>query len=258
MTSKSISLIVPAYKEENTIVEQIKELNSVLLKITSNFEIIIVADGFNDKTFEKAKKIKLPRLRVYGYEKNMGKGYAVKYGVEKAKGEIVGFIDSGMDLDPSEIPQMAEKINSNGIDIVIGSKLHHDSKVVSPFFRKILSWGYQTIIRMLFSFKVKDTQVGLKLFRRNVAKEIFSRVSVKGFAFDIEVFVLALKLGYDKIYEAPIKLRHKQNSLNFLNFLKTIIWMLWDTFVIFYRLKALNYYNKQAVGAKSQLHPRKL
>jgi glycosyltransferase involved in cell wall biosynthesis len=244
MTTKSISLIIPAYKEEDSIVQQVKKLDTVLSELSPNYEIIVVVDGFNDKTYQNAKKIKNPNLKVLGYKKNMGKGYAVKHGVGKASKEAIGFIDSGMDLDPTEISTMLDIMDRNKADIVVGSKLHPESKIQYPIARKILSWGYRALARLLFGFKVRDTQVGLKLFKKKVAKEIFSKIITKRFAFDIELFVLASKLGYDKIYEVPIKLKFKQNTINPLTLWKTIFWMLYDTAAIFYRFRITHYYDK--------------
>jgi len=97
----------------------------------------------------------------------------------------------------------------------------------------------------LFGFKVKDTQVGLKIFRKKIAKDVFSRIVVKKFSFDIEVLAAAYKLGYHKIYEAPVKLNFKgASSITSKSFWNIILWMLWDTAAVFYRLRILNYYDK--------------
>ena len=168
--TKLISLIIPAYRQEQTIVKDIKNINNVLSNLPVGHELIVVVDGFIDKTLEKVNKIKNIKVKALGYEKNTGKGFAIKYGVEKAKGDIIGFIDAGMDLDPSEISIMLDIMDWNSADIVVGSKLHPESKVSYPFVRKILSWGYRTLTHILFGFKVRDTQVGLKFFK-NVSKD---------------------------------------------------------------------------------------
>jgi glycosyltransferase involved in cell wall biosynthesis len=243
---KLLSLVVPAYKQEKRIVEDIRNLDKSLSSFPYDHEIIVVVDGFLDKTFEKAKSIESKTIRIEGYEKNCGKGYAVKYGILKAKGDIIGFIDAGMDLDPSEISIMLDIMNWNKADIVLGSKLHPESKVNYPFARKILSWGYRGLTHLLFGFKVKDTQVGLKFFRKKVAKDIFSKIIVKQFAFDIEVLAVSYKLNYTKIYEAPIKLNFKGvSTITSSNFWKIIFFMLWDTIAVFYRMKILRYYDKK-------------
>ncbi len=240
MTSKSISLIVPAYKEEKTIIKQVKEIKNALKKISSDFEIIVVVDGFNDNTFKEAQKIKTADFKLFGYKKNKGKGYAIKYGVEKASKEIVGFMDAGMDLNPKEISTMLSVMNKNNADIVVGSKVHPKSRIKYPFFRKVLSKGYRFIIQMLFDLKIKDTQAGFKLFKKEIAKKIFSKITINGFAFDIESLVIAKKLGYVKIFEAPINVNLKKSSINYFNFINVAFWMFIDTINIFVRYRLGN------------------
>lgn len=251
MNIKLLSLVVPAYKQEKTIVKDIKALDKALSAFPFKHEIIVVVDGFLDKTYDLllSHKSEVRSLKVLGYEINKGKGFALKYGVEKAKGDIIGFIDSGMDLDPSEISIMLDIMDWNNADIVVGSKLHPESKVKYPLPRKILSWGYRTLTHILFGFKVKDTQVGLKFFKKKVAKEVFSKIIVKKFAFDIEVLAVAYKLGYTKIYEAPIKLNFSGvSSITSKSLWNVIFWMLWDTAAVFYRLKIIRFYDRKQVS----------
>lgn len=243
---KLLSLVVPAYKQEKTIIKDLRNLNKALSSLPFNHEIIVVIDGYLDKTLENAKTARSKDIRVFGYEKNKGKGFALKYGIREAKGDVIGFIDAGMDLDPSEISIMLDIMDWNNADIVVGSKLHPESKVNYPLPRKILSWGYRTFTRLLFGFKVKDTQVGLKFFKKKVAKDVFSKIIVKKFAFDIEVLAVAYKLGYTKIVEAPIKLNFKgMSSITSTSFWNVIFWMLVDTIAVFYRLKILRFYDKK-------------
>lgn len=246
MNIKLLSLVIPAYKQEKTIVKDIKNIDKILSSLPFLHELIVVVDGFLDKTYERIKnqESRIKNLKVLGYKENRGKGFAIKYGVREAKGDIVGFIDAGMDLDPAEISIMLNIMDFNNADVVIGSKLHPDSKVNYPYQRKILSWGYRTLTHVLFGFKVKDTQVGLKIFRKKIAKEVFSRIVVKEFAFDIEVLAVAYKLGYHSIHEAPIKLNFKgAGSITSSNFWKIILLMLWDTVGVYYRLKIIKRYD---------------
>ena len=245
---KLLSLVVPAYRQEKTITKDITTIVTALSALPINYEIIIVVDGFADKTYKvlQSLKLKTKNLKVIGYEKNKGKGFAIKRGVEEAKGDIIGFIDAGMDIDPTEISIMLDIMDWNKADIVIGSKLHPESKVNYPFWRKVLSWGYRTLTHFLFGFSVKDTQVGLKIFKKKAAKDIFSKIIVKRFAFDIEVLAVAYKLGYTRIYEAPIKLNFNGvSNITSSNFWRVIFWMLWDTAAVFYRVKILHYYDKK-------------
>jgi len=242
---KFLSLIIPAFRQEKTIAEDIKNLHKALSVLPFKHEIIVVVDGGEDNTFRNAKSVKDKEIVVLGYDNNIGKGFAIKHGVEKAKGDIIGFIDAGMDLDPTEISIMLDIMDWNKADIVVGSKLHPESKVNYPCWRKILSWGYRTLTHLMFGFSIKDTQVGLKIFKRKAAKEVFSHIIVKRFAFDVEVLAVAQKLGYSRIYEAPVKLNFSRaNSISSVNFWKVVFWMLWDTAAVFYRLKIIHYYDK--------------
>jgi len=241
---KKISIVVPAYKQEKTILKNIKRLLLVCDSLPFDFEIILVVDGFVDKTYKKAKQIKDKRVRVFGYKKNMGKGHAVRFGMKRARGDVVGFMDAGLDIDPTGISMLLNHMIWYDADIIVGSKLHPVSQVEYPLLRKILSWGYRTLTHTLFGFRVRDTQVGIKFFRRKVARDVFPRLVVKQFAFDVEILAVAYSLGYRRIYEAPIKLSFKPGTITSRTLWRTIFLMLWDTAAVFYRLKVLKYYNK--------------
>jgi glycosyltransferase involved in cell wall biosynthesis len=250
---KLLSLIVPAYKQEKTIVKDITNLDKVLFSLPFKYEIIVVVDGFLDKTYDALRNLasEITNLKVLFYEKNHGKGYAVRYGMSKATGDVIGFIDAGMDIEANGIGILLDYMLLHDADIVIGSKLHPDSVVKYPTQRKILSWGYRAITQTLFGFGVRDTQVGLKLFKKKVAKEVFPLLAVKKFAFDVEILAVSYARGYRKIYEAPVKLTYDWGS-SIANFTSGSFWnvifsMLWDTAAVFYRLKILHYYDKKNV-----------
>jgi len=240
-----LSIIVPSFKQEKTIKRDVENIKNTLDSLPYDYKIIVVIDGRLDKTFEKLKQIKSSKVRVVEIETNSGKGFAVRKGIEKASGDIIGYIDAGMDIDPAGIEMLINHMVWYDADIIVGSKLHPVSQVEYPLYRKIFSWGYRTFTRALFGFKIRDTQVGLKLFKYNVAKDVFSRSLVKNFAFDVEVLALAYSLGYKKIYEAPVKLSFRGNSsITSANFWKIILQMFVDTLGIYYRLKITQYYKK--------------
>src|SRR5208337_1927822 len=132
-------------------------------------------------------------------------------------------------------------MEKTGSDIVIGSKRHPESKVIYPWKRKILSRFYQCLVRVMFNLDVRDTQVGLKLFKREPIQRIMPKVMVRRYAFDLEVLVNATHLGY-RIVEAPIDL-HFQRFESRIQF-KSIQDIFIDTLAIFYRLRILKYYDK--------------
>lgn len=243
-----LSVIVPAYKVEDTIVKSLTRIKKVLDEVGHPYEIICVVDGRMDATFRKAKVFskKYPGgVRIVGYKNNLGKGHAVRFGMARSKGNIVAFIDEGLDLDPSGLSLLLEHFKWYRADIIVGSKRHPASKVYYPWQRRILSWGYQLGLRILFGLNVKDTQVGMKFFRREVLKKVLPRVLVKAFAFDIELLSVASYLGYKRIYEAPINLKMKFSGSSIVSkgFINTVAKMAWDTAAVFYRLKIRHYYD---------------
>ncbi|MGB9911218.1 MAG: glycosyltransferase [Microgenomates group bacterium] len=241
--SHFLSVVVPAYKQEKTIVEDIKQIKRVLEKMRYDYELIIVVDGMIDKTYQKAKKLQGKKIKVVGYKTNRGKGYAVRYGMARTKGDLIAFIDAGMDIDPNGLAMILEHMEWYGADIIVGSKRHPASQVEYPFLRKIYSFGYQMLIWFLFGLKVKDTQTGLKIFKREVLEKVLPRLLVKKFAFDVELLAVARRLGFKKIYEAPIKINPEQFKFTSTIKFKTVWEMLIDTLAVFYRLHILHYYD---------------
>ena len=241
-----LSVVIPAYKQEKTIVKDLIRIKDVLEKIRYDYEIVVVIDGKEDRTFDNAQKFAGPKIRVIGYEKNRGKGYAIRYGMVRAKGDIVAFIDAGMDLDPNGLSMLLEHFEWYDADIIVGSKRHPVSQVNYPWQRKVLSWGYQMLTRILFGLNIRDTQVGMKFFKRKVIEDVLPRLLVKQYAFDIEMLAVAYRLGYRRIFEAPIRLEwNEKRSIISQSLWKTLLNMLWDTLAVFYRLKILHYYDER-------------
>lgn len=242
-----ISVIIPAFKKENTIENNLLLIKNVMDQLRYDYEIIIVVDGRVDKTYENAKKVISPKIKVVGYEHNHGKGFAIRYGMVRAKGNIVGFIDSGMDLNPNGLSILLEHFEWYNADIIIGSKRHSVSKVTNyPFIRRLISFLSQIFINILFGLNVRDTQVGIKFFRKEVIEEIMPRLLVKKFAFDIEILTVAYSLGYKRIFEAPIELNFDlKGSVISQSLFGELIKTFWDTLAIFYRLNIVRYYDNK-------------
>lgn len=242
-----ISVIIPTFRQEKTIAKNIIRIEKVLKQLRHPFEIIVVVDGMVDKTFSNAKKVKSKHIKIFGYEKNHGKGHAIRYGMVRSKGNVVGFIDAGMDLNPNGLSILLEHFQWYNADIIIGSKRHPVSKITYPFNRKIISFLSQLLIKILFGLNVKDTQVGMKFFKREVIEDVMQRLLVKEFAFDIEILVVAYHLGYKRIFEAPVELKHKfTGSILSEDLFKFILKTFIDTLAVFYRLKILKYYDDQS------------
>ena len=245
---KLISVIVPCYKQEQTIVRDLKRIREVLDKLRYPTELICVVDGKVDQTFEKASRFakKYNNVKAIGYDTNKGKGYAIRFGMAESHGEIIAFIDAGMDLNPNGLSMLLEHFEWYDADIIVGSKRHSVSKVDYPWQRRILSVGYQFLVWLLFGLKIRDTQVGMKFFKRKVLEKVLPRLLVKRFAFDVEILVVASYLGHRRIFEAPIDITlwfGGTSTITSQRFLRTVIAMLLDTLAVFYRLKILGYYS---------------
>lgn len=248
MRGPLISVIVPAFHQEKTIARDLGRIHSILKKLRYRSELVCVVDGRTDRTFEKAFAFskKCRDVKVISYENNKGKGYAVRFGMARCKGNIIAFIDAGMDLNPNGLSMLLEHFEWYEADIIVGSKRHPVSKVNYPWQRRLFSLGYQILVGILFGLKIRDTQVGMKFFRKEVLQKVLPRLLVKRFAFDIEILAVARSLGFQRIYEAPIDIKlefGKSSSVTGNSFFKTIFLILWDTFAVFYRLKIRNYYS---------------
>lgn len=248
MIRHKISIIVPAYKQEKTIIKDLKGIKNALEGLQCPAEIICVVDGNVDQTLERASVFakKFKNVKVVGYSKNKGKGYAIRTGMAYARGDVVGFIDAGMDIDPMGLFMLFNHMEWYKADIIVGSKLHPVSQVNYPWQRKILSIVYRSLTRTLFGFKIRDTQVGIKFFRRKVIRDVLPRLVIRGFAFDVEILAVAQSLGYKRIFEAPIKLDFSRaSSIKFSNFWRVILVMVLDTLIVFYRLRIRRRYPKK-------------
>jgi glycosyltransferase involved in cell wall biosynthesis len=234
-----LSVVVPAYREGRRIHDNLARLVSELDSLAIAYEVIVVSDGNIDDTVSEARRLTSLAVRVYHYPMNVGKGFALSLGVAQSTGPLVTFIDADMELDPATIKTFVELMRLTDCDAVIGSKRHPESRVRYPLFRRFQSSVYQLFVRFLFGLDVRDTQTGLKLFKRQVLEEVLPLLAIKRFAFDLELLVVARHLGYSKVVEAPITLEYRfESSVNLVSACR----VLWDTAAIFYRLHILRYY----------------
>jgi glycosyltransferase involved in cell wall biosynthesis len=157
-------------------------------------------------------------------------------------GEYVVLLDADLDLHPLQVQTLFDIMRLDNADIVIGSKMHPNSVVDYPLQRRIISLGYYLVVRLLFNLPCHDTQTGLKLFKTQVLRDVFPRILVKKFAFDLEVLVNAHHLGY-KIAEAPIVLRAQRTKYNRIGS-RSVLTTFWDTLAIWYRMYILKYYDR--------------
>lgn len=214
MESRAISVVIPCYNEERTIQKNLIKVYNYLKDRFGVFEIIVVNDGSTDGTLKEIKKIREElHLRVVDNEVNEGKGKAVKEGVLESSCEHVMFLDADLGIPIEELEKFIPEIE-NGNDLVIASRFVPGLRILRPvlWHRRIMEKMFRFLrILIINDWKIKDTQCGFKLFRRDAAMNIFQRVTVKRFAFDAELIFIANQLGY-KIKELPISLQNPPNS----------------------------------------------
>lgn len=249
-----LSVVIPAYREGSRIHDNLLLLLGELDKLDRNYEVIVVSDGSPDETVAEASRVASAHVKVLDYPANEGKGYALQKGFQASTGDPIVFIDADMELHPGSIKEFLEVMHDAGADIVVGSKRHPDSRVSYPAFRRVQSATYHTVVRVLFALNVKDTQTGLKVFRREVLEQTSPLLLVKRFAFDLELLAVAHHLGFTKIIEAPVDLQYKfETTTNARAVYKT----LWDTAAVFYRLYLLRYYDRRRHELLAQLDAMK-
>lgn len=251
MLQGKVSVIMPAFNESAHIVQNLKETVETLSSLNYDFEVLLVDDGSPDNTYLRAAVVLLDHpefVRIVRYDENRGKGNALICGSTFAQGDYVVFLDADMDLHPSQLPVFFEIMAALNADAVIGSKRHPGSNVNYPLMRRVYSVVYYAMVRLLFGLPVRDTQTGLKLFRKAVLDEVFPRVLAKRFAFDIELLANAHRLGY-RIVEAPVTLDFKRltGRVNIRDAYHVFL----DTIAIFYRMKIRRYYDRPAASAAS-------
>ncbi len=252
-----LSVVVPVFNQEAAIADNVETIRSSLeAGLGADFELIVVSDGSIDRTAERVVEQHAGDVRVIHYDRNLGKGYAVKIGALEARGRYVGYIDADLDLDPAWLPKFVAAAQERQLDFAIGSKRHPDSDVFYPRSRRAASWLYQQLVRILFRLNVRDTQVGLKVFRREVGEQVLPLLLVKRYAFDLEFLAVSRALGFSRIEELPIRLDYRFTGSGVRSL--AVVRALVDTAAIFYRLRILRYYQRRRAlaGAFGWTRPR--
>jgi len=200
-----LSVIIPAYNEERRVGATLDAIHQYCSQKGLKCEIIVVDDGSRDDTagVVQALQARIPELYLVQYRSNRGKGYAVKAGVERSRGEYILFTDADNSTPIEEFERFLPLLSSS--EVVIGSRYHHDSsiKIKQPAYRILLGRMGNFLIRFLLFDDIRDTQCGFKAFQHRAAREIFNRMKVNRFGFDIELLAIAYLLKYS-VHEVPV------------------------------------------------------
>ena len=207
-----ITLIIPMYNESLIIADTAKTLSDYMQKSFDSYEILFSDDGSTDGCGDIVKKLDLPCVRVVGYEKNHGKGCAIRTGMLEAKGDVVMFTDADLAYGTEVIRRAYDMLSGSDANMLIGSRnMSKDGYESYSLLRKIASKIYIKVLCLAGGFKLSDSQCGCKAFKLHAVKKIFPRCEVNRFAFDFEAILWATKMKM-KIIEMPVKVINMGDS----------------------------------------------
>ena len=243
-----LSLVIPFYNPGACLASHVQAVVNVLRSERITFEVIAVSDGSTDGSSASIGRI--DQVRVVELAENRGKGAALSAGLARGRGRYLGFIDGDGDIPAGQLSQFLAAIRAGDPDVVLGTKSHPDSDVVYPPLRRLYSASYQQLTRLLFRLPTRDTQTGIKLIRRETLAAVLPKMLEKRFAFDLELLVVARRMGYRNFVELPVQITER--------FTTTIspkaVWRtLVNTLAIFYRLRVAHF---ERTPARAVLWPQ--
>ena len=221
---KKLSIIIPVYNEENTILEILKRVEAIELSLEK--EIIIIDDGSTDGTKDLLKNLDQNKYKVIFQDKNQGKGAALRTGFKQATSDFMIIQDADLEYNPQEFPKLLKPIIQNKADVVYGSRNLKDN----PRFKKSYYWGVLLISwlnNILYGSKLTDTYTCYKVFRASVLKDL--NLESNGFEIEAELTAKLLKKKY-RILEIPIDYSPRNveegKKINWLDGVKAILTMI--------------------------------
>lgn len=214
MTSPELSVIIPAYNEEALIVSTLDCLQSYFSRRPESFEILVVDDGSRDKTVELVRQLQKNRdnLRLLVNPQNRGKGFSIQRGVLESRGQIIIFTDADLPYELDAVDGFLQALRKN-CDLAIGSRVLPGAEVRGvPLLRYVAGQIFSWMVQAVLFQGLPDTQCGFKSFRAEAAREIFRRLTIGGFGFDVEMLFIARKRRY-AIQPVPVHMiEHRQRS----------------------------------------------
>jgi len=228
MRPRALSIVVPAYNEQARVAATLDEMITYCRQVGREVEILVVDDGSEDRTPNVVNEVasQFPEVRLIRLDRNRGKGFAVRVGMLEATGTRVIFADADGATPIAEL-QSLESALDDGADIAIGSRAIRVEgvKLRARWYRRVIGRIFHGFVSLIGVRGFADTQCGFKLFTAHSARAIFSRACVDRFAFDIEVLLIAVRLGY-RVVEVPVNWNHKPGSR--INLLTDSARMLFD------------------------------
>jgi dolichyl-phosphate beta-glucosyltransferase len=221
MTEPFLTIVVPAFNESSRLGASLDKIRSYADSKPFSLEVIVVDDGSGDQTPELAAEFatRFPALRVLRNKQNRGKGYSVRRGALEARGTFIAFTDADLSAPIEEVDQLLRALESNGADAAVGSRALKRELVGvhQPWFREFGGRLFNLLVRLFTGLKLRDTQCGLKLFRRTTTRRAFECQRFEGFGFDPELLFLIERLG-GRVVEVPV--RWNDNPATKVHFLR--------------------------------------
>jgi dolichyl-phosphate beta-glucosyltransferase len=206
-----LSIVIPAFEEGRKIARDVEAATEFLQTSALQGEILVVDDGSRDDTARAAEKAAVSAgvvRRVIRYEPHRGKGYAVRTGMQQTTGRYAMFADCGVCIPYANVLAGLDMLRSGACEIAHGSRRHSRSEILrdQPWHRRLISRTFKSSVRMILRVprNLTDTQCGFKIYRGDVARELYSECITDGFMFDIEIILRATKKGY-RIREFPVE-----------------------------------------------------
>lgn len=211
-----VSLVIPAFNEAHRLAASVRALREFLAYSPHPHEVILVVEQSTDGTLDLARQLTEGHaaFRVIGNPDQRGKGHAVRTGMAAARGEIAFFMDTDLSTPLPEIDHFLAHFAAHPeVDILIGNRQHAQSAIMKKqsFLRRKMGQTFNTILRLIARIRVKDTQCGFKAFRRPAREAIFPLQTIEGFAFDVELLILAERLGYS-VADLPVEWHNAEGS----------------------------------------------
>ncbi|MBV8351257.1 MAG: glycosyltransferase family 2 protein [Verrucomicrobia bacterium] len=208
-----LSLVIPAYNEAKRLPDTIRRIQEHRHLWNFPIEVTIVVEPSEDETLALAEKAASScfEFSVLTHHEKRGKGFAVRSGMLRARGDFIFFTDADLSTPLEDLDAgIAKFSNDPTVDVLVGNRRHLETRILlrQNLGREWMGKVFNRIVRMLTDLHIKDTQCGFKGFRHRAAKEIFGRQRIDGFSFDVEVLLLARAMGFS-IAEMPV---HWTNS----------------------------------------------
>ncbi|MFT5086489.1 MAG: dolichyl-phosphate beta-glucosyltransferase [Candidatus Latescibacterota bacterium] len=203
-----LSIVIPAYNEEKRIAFTLEKSIAFLQERPWQYELLPVDDGSADATVERINEVSnlYPQVRCIENERNRGKGYSIRHGLDEAKGQYIGFMDADYKTDIAALDDVMP-LFLDGADGIIGDRTLGKTEITRARkrYREVGSHVFRTMLQVLMGLRqYDDTQCGFKFFRADVIRDLFARQKVDGYMFDVEILLLASKIGY-RIEKIPVK-----------------------------------------------------